>query len=73
MGAEEALKQGDLDAALADLTDRVRRSPADARLRTFLFQLFAVLGQWDRALSQLDVAGELDAAPWPWSAPIAIF
>ncbi|RKT46288.1 type VI secretion system accessory protein TagJ [Thiocapsa rosea] len=61
MGAEEALKQGDLDAALADLTDRVRRAPADARLRTFLFQLFAVLGQWDRALSQLNVAGELDA------------
>jgi type VI secretion system protein ImpE len=61
MGAEEALKQGDLDVALADLTDRARRAPADPRLRTSLFQLFAVLGQWDRALTQLNVAGELDA------------
>ncbi len=61
MHAEEALKQGDLEAALADLTDRIRRAPADARLRIFLFQLFAVLGAWDRALAQLQVAGELDA------------
>ncbi len=61
MGAEDALKSGDLDGALADLTDRVRRAPADARLRVFLFQLLAVLGQWGRALAQLNVAGELDA------------
>jgi type VI secretion system protein ImpE len=61
MSAEEALKAGDLDVALADLTERVKRSPADARLRISLFQLLAVLGQWQRALTQLNVAGELDA------------
>lgn len=61
MRAEDALKDGAVDAALADLTDRVRRAPADARLRVFLFQLLAVLGHWDRALTQLQVAGELDA------------
>ncbi|TVQ84382.1 MAG: virulence protein SciE type [Chromatiaceae bacterium] len=61
MTAEEALKAGDPDAALADLTARVRRAPADPRLRVFLFQLLAVLGQWERALAQLNVAGELDA------------
>lgn len=61
MGAEDALRDGDLDAALVDLTERVRKSPADARLRVFLFQLLAVLGAWDRALTQLNVAGELDA------------
>jgi protein involved in temperature-dependent protein secretion len=61
MGAEEALKAGDPDLALTELTERVKRSPADARLRIFLFQLLAVLGQWQRALTQLNVAGELDA------------
>jgi len=61
MHAEEALKQGDLEAALVDLTDRIRRAPADARLRIFLFQLLAVRGDWDRALVQLQIAGELDA------------
>jgi len=61
MRAEEALTSGDLEGALADLTGRVRRAPADARLRIFLFQLLAVLGQWGRALAQLNVAGELDA------------
>ena len=62
MNAEEALKRGDLDVALAELTERVRHAPADVRLRTFLFQLLAVMGQWDRALVQLQVAGELDAS-----------
>lgn len=61
MNPEEALKTGDLDTALSALTERVRKSPADARLRVFLFQLLTVLGQWERALSQLNIAGELDA------------
>jgi type VI secretion system protein ImpE len=62
MRAEEALKQGDLSAALTDLQNQIRANPADAKLRVFLFQLLAVLGQWDRALNQLNLAGELDAA-----------
>ena len=32
------------------------------KLRVFLFQLLCVLGQWERALNQLNVASELDAA-----------
>ena len=32
--------------------------PADAKLRVFLFQLLCVLGQWERALNQLNVASE---------------
>jgi type VI secretion system protein ImpE len=52
--------EGDLDAALQELQAQVRREPANAKYRIFLFQLLAVLGQWDRALSQLNVAGELD-------------
>ncbi len=59
--AEELLAAGDPQAALAALTQQVRAQAADARLRTFLFQLLAVLGQWSRASDQLKVCGELDA------------
>jgi type VI secretion system protein ImpE len=58
--AEESVRAGRLDEALADLQGQVRKKPADARLRTFLFQLLAVRGDWDRALTQLKVAAELD-------------
>lgn len=61
MSAEDSLKAGHLDEALQELQARVRREPADAKARIFLFQLLAVLGQWNRALTQLNVAGELDA------------
>lgn len=61
MSAEELLREGKLDECLAELQGRVRKDPASAKHRIFLFQLLAVLGQWDRALTQLNVAGELDA------------
>jgi type VI secretion system protein ImpE len=61
MSADQLLREGKLDEALAALTQEVRAKPADAKLRTFLFQLLAVNGQWERALTQLNVAGELDA------------
>lgn len=60
--AENALREGDPQRALKLLQDQIRSAPADANLRVFLFQLLSVLGQWDRALNQLTVAGELDAA-----------
>lgn len=59
--AERAVRDADLDAALRHLQDQVRQRPADAKLRVFLFQLLCVMGQWDRALTQLNVAAELDA------------
>ncbi|RCX31110.1 type VI secretion system accessory protein TagJ [Thioalbus denitrificans] len=65
MSAEQSLREGDLDQALAQLQEQVRREPANARHRIFLFQLLAVLGQWDRALNQLNVVGELDAEALP--------
>jgi type VI secretion system protein ImpE len=58
--AEVAIKQGDLDGALRSLQEQVRSNPSDAKLRVFLFQLLCVLGQWERALTQLNVAAELD-------------
>ena len=60
--AEQAVRNGDLPDALRNLQDQVRKDPSSARLRIFLFQLLAVLGDWDRALTQLNVAAELDAS-----------
>lgn len=58
--AEQSLRDGDLDQALRQLQDDVRRQPADPKRRIFLFQLLVVLGQWERALNQLKVVAELD-------------
>ena len=65
MSAVEALRDGDLERALASLQDEVRACPDDAKHRIFLFQLLSVLGQWDRALTQLNVARDLDAGKAP--------
>ena len=60
MNAREALRQNDVGACLDQLKQDVRHAPRDAQLRTFLFQMFCITGEWDRALTQLKVAGELD-------------
>lgn len=65
MDARDTLRAGDPGGALALLKQEVRKSPRDVRLRTFLFQLFCVFGEWDRALTQLAAAGELDPAAIP--------
>lgn len=57
---ENLLKEGRPDEALQALTAQVRSHPADAPRRVFMFQLLALLGQWERARNQLKVAGELD-------------
>lgn len=62
MTAEELLKNGDVKQSLSELFAQVRAKPDDAKLRIFLFQLLCVAGQWDRALTQLNVAHELDPA-----------
>ena len=59
--ARELLRAGDLTASLAVLQDQVRGDPSNAEKRVFLFQLLSVLGQWERAATQLEVAAELDA------------
>lgn len=60
--AELSLREGDPQKALAQLQDAVRAHPVNAKLRVFLFQLLCVLGQWSRALNQLEVAAGLDAS-----------
>jgi len=62
MTAETLLQAGDPEAALQLLQDQVRKQPADAKLRIFLFQLLAITGQLKRAQAQLEIAGEMDPA-----------
>ncbi|HEY4366088.1 MAG TPA: type VI secretion system accessory protein TagJ [Steroidobacteraceae bacterium] len=60
MSPEESVRAGNLSQALQDLQTRVKAHPSNPKDRIFLFQLLAVLGQWDRASTQLKVAADLD-------------
>ena len=60
--ADELVRAGQLQEAISALQEQVRRDPANAKNRVFLFQLMAILGQWDRAMTQLNVAAEMDAS-----------
>ena len=63
--AERAIQEGDLETAVAGLQAEIRRDSANSKLRIFLFQLLCVVGQWERALTQLKVAADLDAGALP--------
>jgi type VI secretion system protein ImpE len=65
MRAEELLQQGELDEALQELQQAIRKEPSNTKLRVFLFQLLCVPGAWERALSQLGVAGDMDSLNLP--------
>jgi type VI secretion system protein ImpE len=61
----ELLAERSLKPVLTGLQDQVRREPANPKHRIFLFQLLAVMGQWERALNQLNVLEEMDASSLP--------
>lgn len=63
--AEAAIRAGAPKAALASLTAAVKAAPANAALRIFLAQLLCVLGQWERAHTQLNVVAAMDDAAGP--------
>ncbi len=65
MTALEQLKQGNLAETYTDLTAQIRKNPADDKLRIFLFQLLCIRSEWDRALTQLKVIGEMSPAALP--------
>jgi type VI secretion system protein ImpE len=58
MNAHELFKAGRLDEAIELLGAGLRNNPADARQRTFLFELLSFAGSYDRAEKQLDVLGQ---------------
>lgn len=59
--ADDLLRDGDLAGARAALVEAVRKQPGDEQARMFLFQLFAVAGEWDKARSQLAALASLSA------------
>ncbi|HTU65318.1 MAG TPA: type VI secretion system accessory protein TagJ [Steroidobacteraceae bacterium] len=63
--AEDSFRAGRLAASLDELQAEVRQKPADAKLRIFLAQLLMMVGQWDRAVTQLKVIGDMDASALP--------
>jgi type VI secretion system protein ImpE len=63
--AEHLVRSGDPRGALVKLTEAVKAKPADAALRVFLAQLLCVLGQWERAHTQLNVVAEMDKLAIP--------
>jgi type VI secretion system protein ImpE len=60
MDAKELLDAGRLAAAIEQLNQQVRAHPADAKLRTFLFEVLCFAGDYERAQRQLDVLGQLN-------------
>lgn len=58
--AEEHLRKGRLDEALAAAQNIVRAEPSEGQPRLFLFHVLSVLGNWDRAQTQLNVLRDLD-------------
>lgn len=60
MSTEDLLRAGRLADVLATLEEQVRADPSDHRLRVFMFQLLLVSGDWERAVTQLNVAAQLE-------------
>jgi type VI secretion system protein ImpE len=50
---------------LANLQQSIRGDAANAKLRIHLFQLLCVTGQWQRALSQLQLCAQMDVKSLP--------
>lgn len=63
--AEAAIRAADPQAALVSLTAAVKAAPAKPALRVFMAQLLCVLGQWQRAHTQLNVVAEMSPEAGP--------
>jgi type VI secretion system protein ImpE len=60
MTAQDRLAAGAPDEALLELQNEIRAHPEDPKLRIFLFQLHCLLGNWSKALLQLQVIAGID-------------
>ncbi len=61
MSIEDLVRAGELAGALEEAKNQVRKNPAKPEPRICLFQLMSILGDWERAMTQLGVAADLDA------------
>jgi len=60
MDYKELIKSGDIDNALKELKEEIRKKPGNHELRVFFSQLLFVLGDWDRANKQLQALSKMD-------------
>lgn len=59
--AKTLLSANDIEGAINAAINHVKGKPTDMTARTFLFELLALAGEYDRADKQLDVLGQQDA------------
>jgi type VI secretion system protein ImpE len=55
---EDLFREGKLEEAIQLLGSELRDDPANAKKRTFLFELLCFAGEYDRAEKQLDLLGD---------------
>jgi type VI secretion system protein ImpE len=63
MDPKALILDGQIDAARGMLVDQVKKSPADTRARSLLFQVMLLCGEWEKARRQLEIAGTQSASP----------
>lgn len=69
MSARDEFSAGRLAAAIEAQLQEVKAAPLDSGRRTFLFELLAFSGQWDRAGQQLGVLAQ-ETAEKGWGATV---
>lgn len=62
MDPKELIRAGRLSDARVQLIEEVKSSPANASKRTLLFQVYSLLGEWDKAQRHLDVLAAQDTS-----------
>src|SRR3989442_6933336 len=67
--ARDHFSAGNLAAAIEAQLQEVRSAPLDSGRRTFLFELLAFAGEWDRAGQQLAVLAQ-ETAEKGWGATV---
>ncbi len=61
MDIKELLNSGDLNKAVETVTQQVKNNPMQPNLRTALFELLCLTGEWERAVKQLEVISNQDS------------
>ena len=62
MNTKTLLDEGKLSEALAEVKQEVKAHPTDVQLRTLLFELLSVFGDWEGGKRQLDVIAHQDTS-----------
>ncbi len=62
MNTKSLLDEGKLSEALAEVKQEVKAHPTDIQLRTLLFELLSLVGDWEGGKRQLDVIAHQDTS-----------